>query len=287
MSVDRKSITIETGKGRNIAVTKFYSNSSTGKTLIISSATGVKQRFYSTFANYFAHLGYIVYTFDYWGIGASQGTLNQLRHNTTDLKEWGSIDQSALTGYANKEYPKNEIILLAHSIGGQITGFNVKYNLIDKLILVAAQNGHWRYFKGWGKLKMWLFWYVVLPWPTKIFGYFPAKVFGLFENLPKNMALEWCDWGKQRDYLMHFYDQDTYFFDQMKIPLLAFSFPKDPFAPKAAVAWLTKQFKNADISSIHYLPKRGERQRIGHFGFFREAYKDSLWKNTETWINNS
>ena len=278
---------ISAGSGREISVTKFSSEKKNKKTIVISSATGVLQKYYRKFASHFASIGYTVYTFDYWGIGESGGTVKQLKNNNSTLKEWGSIDQAAVTFLANENNPNNELILLTHSIGGQIVGFNGNYHMIDKLIFVASQSGYWGLFGGFNKTKMLLFWYLLLPVPTNLFGYFPAKKMGLFENLPKKMSLEWGKWGKKKDYLMHFYNVEDYFFKKIKAPILALSFPKDGYAPKKAADWLPKQYGSETIERIHYTPAKEDINKLKHFGFFREHFKSSLWKKTEEWIKSN
>lgn len=286
MNIATKKLIISAGEDRQISVTEFLPKKKKGKTIVISSATGVLQKYYRKFASYFAHIGYTVYTFDYWGIGESGGNTKQLKNNTSTLIEWGSIDQAAVINLVKQNHPNNEIILLTHSIGGQIVGFNNNYHMIDKLVFVASQSGYWNLFNGVNKIKMFLFWHVLLPIPTKLFDYFPAKKIGLFENLPKNMSLEWGKWGKKKDYFMHFYDEHHYFFKKIKAPILSFSFPKDGYAPKKAVDWLSKQYENSKIERIHYVPDKKDINKLKHFGFFREYFKSSLWKKTEEWIEN-
>jgi len=282
--MESREISIPTEKGHSLLMTRFSGSENIRKTIIISSATGVLQGYYRKFASNFASIGYTVYTFDYYGIGKSGGKIDELKNNATDLKSWGSVDQAAVVAYAKNQKPDYEITLLTHSVGGQLLGFNPNYEQIDKIVLVASQTGYWKYFKGWHNLKMWLLWYVIIPILTPIFGYFPAKVLGLFENLPKNMVYEWAKWGRQKDYLMYFHNDQEYFFDKIRVPLLSFSFPKDHFAPKATVDWLTDQFKNAKVQREHYIPSNDKLHRLKHFGFFKEEFKNTLWKKTEEWI---
>jgi len=285
--MESKEVSIVTEKGHALAATRFSGTDKIRKTIVISSATGVLQGFYKKFASYLASIGYIVYTFDYHGIGKSSGEVSNLKNNTTDLKSWGSVDQAAIVAYAKKQEPEFELILITHSVGGQILGFNPNYELIDKAVLVASQSGYWKYFSGVHYPKMWLLWYVIIPILTPIFGYFPAKVLGLFENLPKNMTHEWAKWGRQKNYLMHFHNEQEYFFDKIRVPLLSFSFPRDNYAPKATVDWLTDQYKNAEAKRVHHIPPNNKLHRLKHFGFFREEFKDTLWKKTEEWIQKS
>lgn len=284
--MESQEISIKTKNGHSLSVTKFSGSKNIQKTIIISSATGVLQGFYKKFASHFASVGYTVFTFDYYGIGKSKGEIQNLKNNETDLKSWGSVDQSAVVAYAKKQESNCELILITHSLGGQLLGFNPNYMLIDKVVLVASQTGYWKHFEGWHYVKMWILWYVIIPGLTPLFGYFPAKVLGLFENLPKKMVFEWAKWGRQKEYFMHYHNELEYFFDKIRVPILSLSFPKDHFAPKATVDWLTEQYENAKVERLHYTPPNDKLNRLKHFGFFREEFKDTLWKKTEEWIHN-
>lgn len=283
MKVEVQEIMIATERGYPIAAHRFSTENDIQKSLVISSATGVLQKFYSKFASFFAAQGFVVYTFDYCGIGNSGSSLSELKKNNVNLSDWGQNDQAAVVAFVRKDNPDAELTLIAHSIGGQLVGLNPNYHVLDKIIMVASQTGYWKYFKGIHKPKMWLFWYVVIPVLTSLFGYFPAKRLGLFENLPKNMVYEWAKWGRQKEYFMHFYNRKTYFFDALKIPILFLSFPDDIFAPEKAVDWLSDQYNNARITRVHYRSEK-ERKQPEHFGFFKPAFQETLWKQSLHWI---
>lgn len=285
--INGEEIFIKTAKQYSLAATKFISSKQANKTIVISSATGVLQKYYQKIALHFASLGYVVYTFDYSGIGKSGSEIPQLKRNTSTLQEWGSIDQASIVQHAKDEYPNNKITLITHSVGGQVLGFNSNYHLLENVITVASQSGYWKEFKGIHKPKMWLFWYGIVPILTPIFGYFPAKKLGLFENLPKAVVYEWAKWGKHKEYIAGHHNSDHTYFNKLKIPILVLSFPRDNYAPKKMVDWLASQFTNATVDRRHLVPKELGIDEIGHFGFFREKFSDSLWKMIEEWINEN
>ena len=234
MSVSVTDIRIPTPKGHTLGATRFTKDHPQ-KTLVISSATGVLQRYYADFATYLAEHGYAVYTFDYHGIGKSDSEIQLLKQNTSNAADWGSNDQASLLVYAKAQHPNNKLYLLTHSIGGQILGFNANIDLVDKMVLVSAQSGYWKYYKGWVNLpKMLLFWYAMIPGLTSLYGYFPAKKLGLFENLPKPMALQWMRWGKHPEYMLGHHRHDELYFNTIECPVLGLGFPRDVYAPKAA-----------------------------------------------------
>lgn len=285
METPGKAVRVPTRKEYSLGARRFTPAKESGKILVISSATGVLQSFYGRFAAYMAELGFTVFTFDYRGIGESGSDPSQLRETGLDLRSWGSNDQAAMIRYAKSEMPNNELIVLTHSIGGQLFGFNPEFENVDKLVMVASQSGYWKYFKGIHLPKMWLFWNVLIPLATPLYGYFPAKKLGLFENLPREMVYQWARWGKKPAYMMHYHEDETYFFRDFTGPLLSLSFPEDIFAPKAAVDWLTNQYASASVTRVHYKPKGLGQPR--HFGFFRQRFQEELWNFTHRWICNT
>lgn len=277
-----EAVHIPTAAGHHLSGTLFRPERSTiGRSILISSATGVLQKFYFPFARHFASLGYRVLTFDYWGIGDSGGDTHSLRKNTFDLEHWGNNDLTAATQYLCELSPDSELTVVTHSIGGQLVGLNRAFENIDKMVLVASQSGYWKFYRGWHKLKMWAFWHLMIPGLTPFFGYFPSGDLGLFENLPKNMACQWMRWGRNPGYMMGDVPGENRYYHQIAVPMLSLSFPGDELAPPEAVDWLNEQYRAARVTRIHYT---AEGFKPGHFGFFREAFSDTLWARTHRWI---
>ena len=280
MPYREKVVQIPTEAGHMLTGTLFMPENPTGQSLLISSATGMLRRFYFAYSKHFASKGYTVLAFDYRGIGDSGGNPESLKKNPHNLIDWGANDQAAAVRFLKTTAPKDPLTLVTHSIGGQICGFNPEHLRIDRILMVASQTGYWGAFKGWHKYKMWIFWHLMIPWTTPLFGYFPAKHLGLFENLPREMAYQWARWGKRRDYMMSFHNEQ-YRFEALKMPVLSLSFPGDFLAPKAAVDWLARQYPKAGVQRVHYTH---EGTAPGHFGYFRPRFESTLWQYTHQWI---
>jgi len=275
-------IEIEPNNKHSIFATHFIPKLPNSKSIVISSATGVLQSYYSKFATYFCSLGFTVYTFDYSGIGLSHS--KDIKNNTSNLYDWAA-NQASVLQYAKTQNPEYKTILITHSIGGQLIAFNKKNELADTIITVASQSGYWNLFNGFHKIKMLLFWNVIIPVTTPIFGYFPAKKMKLFENLPKHVTYQWRHWGNKKDYFLANTKESDLFLNTITCNVLILSFPKDAFAPKQTVDWLAKHFVNAKVDRRHINPEDLNIPNIGHFGFFRERFETSLWQLTHEWIN--
>ena len=282
MEVREAVVQIPTRAGHDLTGTLFEPEEPLGQSLLISSATGMLRKFYAAFSKHFASRGYTVLTFDYWGIGDSGGSPEELKKNGCNLIHWGANDQAGAVRFLKSLHPENNLSLVTHSIGGQICGFNPEHPDIDRILMVASQTGYWGLFRGWHKFKMWWFWHGMIPLLSPLYGYFPARHLGLFENLPREMAYQWSRWGKQPDYMMAFRD-DHYLFESLKMPILSLSFPADPLAPPATVDWLAQQYPNAEVTRVHYTR---EGNHPGHFGYFRPKFEKTLWEYTHKWITH-
>jgi predicted alpha/beta hydrolase len=210
--MEQRVIEIEQLNKHSIFATQFLPKTSNNKSIVISSATGVLQSYYSKFAKHFCILGFTVYTFDYSGIGLSHS--KDIKENTSNLYDWAS-NQASVLSFANTENVEHKTILITHSIGGQLIAFNKNIKLVDSIITVASQSGYWNLFKGIEKLKMFLFWNIIIPLPTTLSGFFPAKKLKLFENLPKQVAYQWRNWGNKEKYFLNNVKQENLHLDSI------------------------------------------------------------------------
>lgn len=253
----------------------LYNDISSDTMVIIASAAGVLQSFYRKLAQFFQTNGISVITFDYSGVGESLH--GNIKKENSSLANWGNRDLEAVIKYTIETYPGHKIILLGHSIGGQLIGLAPSSYMADKIILVAAQSGYWKFWKGVSKIRMWANWYLLVPILTKGFGYLPSKKFSRMENLPENVAKEWAKWCRSNDYLFASFSHNNLYFDKIKCKLTSISIDDDFFAPKKSVDWLTAKFKSAGIKRLHFIPEDFKALKIGHFSLFTEKFEDSIW----------
>lgn len=245
--------------------------------LIINSAMGVKRRYYDAFARYAAERGISVVTYDYRGIGDSRPP--SLRGFPATMTAWGTRDIPAVIAWTRRELQPRTISMIGHSAGGQLVGLAPNAGEIERLVLVASQSGSYRLWSPGRREALGALWYL-MPLVSRVVGYFPSPLFGLgSENLPHGVAEEWSRWGRSRDYLFDFHDAAGY--EALRVPLLAWSFEDDQYAPRVAVESLLAHYTAATIEHRHIGP-RG----IKHFGFFRKAVGGDLWDETLTFLQS-
>ena len=268
-------IEVDTRLGYKLAAT-LYKTSSRNQLLIIASATGVKQQFYRKFAEYISANGITVITFDYSGIG--QSLKQPIQTVKAAAADWGRNDLEAVLQYAKENYPAATLCVLGHSIGVQLIGLAKSSASAHKMVLVAAQSGFWKWWKGTNRIKMWLNWYLLFPGLTSLFGYMPTKKISGMENLPKHVAQQWSRWCRKANYLFDDIPADQLHFDKIAARIVAISIENDFYAPSESVDWLIEKYSNAAVRKVHLDPNDFQVSSIGHFGIFREQFAASIWK---------
>jgi predicted alpha/beta hydrolase len=277
----KQGLKVTASDGFPIAVTSFSPKKPNGRVVLINSATGVKQHYYSDFAEWLCEKGFRVFTYDYRGIGASKTQSLKGFHATMD--DWGSKDYHSVLKYLFMAFPESQFVVVGHSVGGQVIGMSPLSENLDAVVMVGAQTPYWKDFAAKGKL--FAFWHVIVPFFTTIFGYFPASKLRLFEDLPAGVARQWARWAKSENYL---FDEITGMKERFSAPAshaLMISFADDSLAPKTAVVKLMRYFKNLKWTHMHVNPEDILQKEIGHFGFFRKKLAFAFWGEVLNWIN--
>lgn len=278
----KNELTIITRDFYHLGATEYIPQAPNGSSVVINSAMAVKQQFYSDFATYLADEGFHVITYDYRGIGRSKkGSLRKL---DATLLDWASLDYEAVLQYARETYPRNTVSVLGHSIGGQLVGFSSKSELVGRFVFIASQTPYWKNYNSSTKPKLWILWYLLIPGLSKMFGYFPAARLGLFENLPKNIALQWMRWARNKAYAFQEIQKEKTSFEKLSQRCLALSFADDPYAPEPAAKDLLSFYNSLNTQHQHLHPEDIAMDSIGHFGFFKKRFRNTLWLSTKEWL---
>lgn len=262
----------------------FIPGDPNGQVIVINAATGVKQNFYSHFAVYLANQGFHVYTYDYRGIGSSKHV--PLKNFDATILEWGELDLSAVLKYVKQRHPSYSISIVGHSIGGQIIGLSPTSVLADSIVMIGSQTPYWKHYRGTMLLKVWQLWHIMIPLLTQLFGYFPSRSLGLFEDLPAPVAMQWSRWGKSRNYIFDELPEKKELFESLRQPALVYSFADDQYAPIGAVKDLLSHYSNLQVEHRHIHPAKINRKSIGHFNFFRKSSEAIFWNKISEWLRS-
>ncbi len=256
-----------------------------GEVILLAGAIGVEQSFYKDYAAFLAGEGFTVVTFDYRGIGASlRGPLRDVRAN---LLDWGERDIAAVIAWISSEYPEAKLLYVAHSAGGQLLGLARNNDRVAAMLMISAPSGYWRLWKGKQRLFIGLLWFVLMPVMTRLVGHFPGRRMGLGVDLPPGVALNWARWGRNPHYISDEQGRPIReHYRSFSAPIRAYSFSDDSYAPREAVAELLSYYSDAPTEHEHLRPQDIGVRSIGHLRFFKDTFRDSLWRRTSEWLRS-
>lgn len=257
-----------------------------GKPILLAlGATGVPRGFYGKWARFHADRGIGVLTFDYRGIGDSRPS-DGLRGFQATMTDWAKLDAQAAIDWIKSHYPRSPLWVMGHSFGGQALALTEGNPAFERVLMVGVQSGYWRHFRPWQRPFMAFLWYVLLPLSTRLLGYFPSRALGLGEDLPAGVALEWARWCRHPLYLMStFGPAQSNRFSEIRCPILYYSITDDGFASIDSCLELIRFLPQERLKVRRIDPQDFRMRSIGHFGFFRDSFRYTLWPETLQWLN--
>ena len=155
---------------------------------------------------------------------------------------------------------------------------------MSRALFIAAQAGYWELMASPERYRVYaMINYVGTPL-TKLLGYAPGRP-GLGEDLPKDVFLQWAGWVMKERYL--FQDPNlpgAFELREVQGPAARDLFTDDPWATRTAVELLCSGLTGTKPEIISVRPVDAGAKKIGHFGFFRPEYRDTLWRGAAEWM---
>ena len=273
---------LRTRDDQQIGITIFPAIRETDKVMIIGPSARVTQEHYTALAIYMATKGITTITFDYRGTGLSAHIPETAAPFT--LQQWASIDLDAVLLFAKHRFAGKEIIFLAHGISGELTGLAPASQYINRLVLVNTPLSCKKLWPLKGRLRL-MFSRFFIPIRNFILAIIPGLQMVTYKGIPPGVLNEWGNWCSNNNGLFDVFPDANY--RKLQIPLLAFSFTDDPYAPTRAVAALLGHFNNTVTTWYHATPADLGLTQIGHLGFFAGTHPPAtLWDKLLLWIDD-
>jgi predicted alpha/beta hydrolase len=264
--------------GFGLSATLFLPAEDNGTVVLIAPATAVQRRLYAPLAEFLAHRGCVVLTWDWRGTGGSRP--RSLKGFAATMRGWAQSDLAGIIQWAGLSFPHRRLTAIGHSFGGQSFGLAPGAERLAALVTVAAQNGYVGYWPPRNRLGLRLLWHVAVPAVSHAIGYWPGQLLRTGEDLPQGVALEWARWCTSPDYHG---ELDRY--ARLRVPMLAYSIDDDWIAPLRAVEALHAAYVNCTIERRHVLPQELYLERVGHFGLLRDAGPTVwIWAEIARWL---
>jgi len=245
--------------------------------VVVHGATATPARYYDRFARWLAERGLRVLTFDYRGIGRSRtGSLGGGGHAMT-MRDWAERDSVAAHEALRARDPAAPVLLVAHSFGGQSLGLSDALHDVTAAAMVGVQFGYVGHWPTLGQARLGVVWNVLVPGFSSALGYVPGWA-GIGEDLPGGVAREWARWCTSPGYLLDHVEGSRERFARFTAPTLFYSFTDDDYAPRAAVDHYLSTLSGSERVHRRFAPADLATKEIGHFGFFRQRFEPTLWR---------
>ena len=279
--VEVHPITILTEDGRTLRGDHvFPSHQEPHGAVLCCSSTATPRYIYRKFALHLARRGLASILFDYQGIAESR-TL-PLRRDPATKRSWARLDMPAALDTLATQHPSLPLLLLGHSIGGQLMGLMPNRDRLSAVATFAASYGYWGYMPPPQRYGVWALWYGAMPLAIKLLGYTPTRRFGFGEDMPAGVGADWSRWGKRPDYFEPELAGEPGFQD-LTIPWRNVLASDDTVATKRSAEALMRAYPNMQSELLIVRPEDHGLAQIGHMGFFKEN-NAVLWPLLSDWL---
>jgi predicted alpha/beta hydrolase len=203
------------------------------------------------------------------------------------MQDWGRLDLAGVIQWMHSELTPPGWFLIGHSAGGQMTGLAPNTADAAGLILVASQSGYWRLWPASAQLRWLWMWFALIPVLTRVYGYTPTSKLKFGEDLPAGVGLEWARWCRSPQFIVDASGKPIREgFRAFTSPIVAFGMEDDSNAPQRAIDELLGFYGSTSKEHQRVRPADFGVESIGHFGFFRSQFRDTLWRVSLDWMKN-
>jgi predicted alpha/beta hydrolase len=283
-----REVQIPATDGRLLTATLFEPVSPGGNSVptVIAGGAGIPRRYFAKFAAYLAERGRPALIFDYRDVGGSRA--GPLAGSTTRMRDWCILDVPGVLAWAAQQYPGQPIHWVGHSMGGFATGLAHNNHLVARQLNIGTLSGYWRHMAVPERYRVRALMGGFAPLVVRAIGYFPGRLMG-GEDMPGPAFLEWRRWCMTPEF---FFGDPTLreieHFAHFRTPVRFAQIEDDVWGTPAAVAAIAGHFTaNAEKSMWRVRLADAGAGRIGHHGFFRGEFRDTLWRSAVAWLDGA
>lgn len=256
--------------------------------VLVNPGTATKTSFYVPFAEFLAENGYHVFLWNYRGFCESRpASLVRSDISFSDIGQW---DIPAAISKAKELYPGLPLYCVGHSAGGQQIGFAHNCNELDGMVALAVSTGYFGNMPMTYRIKAHLFFKVIAPVSSVLFGYVKAEKLNLMEDVPPKLAKEWGQWCANKEFFFapKFAKKKPHLKNYRKLdfPVHVYTADDDEISTAKNVASLWGKIETHEpVKFTFYTAANMPKKAVGHFGYFRRA-NQSIWQDVLASLNH-
>jgi|GEM_PF-1032539 len=250
--------------------------------VLLTPAMGATKRAYRHVASHLSEAAYAVVVLDPRGTGCSGRPPS--RAVDFGIREYLHRDWPAAHALIRHRYPSQKLVLLGHSLGGQLNSAyaGLHPRNVDGVVNLCSI---WLHFRQLGKLHRQLgglAFYVLMRLSAEVLGYAPGDKIGWGARFSRQHIRDWSNWGLWGRYRYRGGDVAAAL-ARVSAPTLAISFTDDRLlGPVQACRRFCRAMPNAPLTHWHLEPEELGKRQVGHFGALSGA--EPLWQRVDDWI---
>ena len=255
---------------------------------IFNTGGGIAAIRYRRFARFMASSGVPILTYDYRGIGESR-PLRMVGFSAV-IEDWTEHDCGGAIAWLRSRYHGAEMIGIGHSVGSLLFGGAPTASELTRFVMICPHTGYFGDYRAGYRLPMAVLWHGIMPALTRLFGFFPARLFGLGDDIPAGIALQWA--ARKTPQLRPEATDPAAMRGQVAIArciairkrALLLTVRDDAFATEAGARRLLSNFPNLRAERWLVSPADAGVRRLGHFGVFRVGARSFVWPRLLAYI---
>lgn len=285
---DGRLIWLDTPSGWRLALRDFTAATPDPDkpAILVFAAMGAPARAYRRLCRWFANQGYPIATLDLRGTGESlpiprRGVDFGISHHLYE-------DWPAAVGWAQLAYPNRKLVLMGHSIGGQLSGVYAGQNpgTVSALVLLTTTSVWFRSTPYLLRQLRGLYMFTAFSLWARWHGWLDGAVFNWGLPLARQVVLDWARWGFSGRYS----DSQKRDLDgaiaAVDLPVLSVSFSDDVrLAPKEACDDYVRRMPKAKLMRWHLTPQEIGLEEASHFTHLRGA--EQFWARIDGWLRQT
>ncbi|PWJ43014.1 alpha/beta hydrolase family protein [Sediminitomix flava] len=285
-SIHKEDIRITCSDQFQLAGTLYKPQTNTKGAIMLAPATGIRRRFYNSFATFLAEQGFGVISFENRGIGDSiNGSINSIN---ASLVNWGVLDMRAVLEELKSQFPNQSYHLVGHSAGGQLVGLMENASELKSMFSFASSSGSLSNMEYPFKFSALFFLNFFIPFSNLFFGKTNSQWVGMGEPLPKKVASQWSKWCNSKGYVEADFGKEikNHHYNTLSRPSMWLYATDDGIANHKNVNDMVRVFPKSETEIVALHPKELGIKTLGHMSFFSSKNKN-LWKYALDWLKKN